>query len=636
MSKVTVDPAPRVKSTRASIILAGGAVLLIMWALVGASILAARQAAMDRTRAEGHNLAVAFADEAIRMLDNIVQAGDIVAGRLREENGQFDLYGWSTQAALPWGIIQATFIGPDGKVVSSTVEPHPAPIDLADRKHFRIHLDGKVRGVFIGQTVFGRLWRQPIIPITRRIDANDGRFLGVLVFMIDPGSLTRLHKLIDLGPQDIITLEGTDNVIRARFSRDSQDGTKGIGASVAGGPRPSVIAENGEGSHVRAGIVDGLTRLFSYRRIGSYPLVVTVGLDLDAALAATHTDAWMIISMAGLATVLLLALGFHLIRQDRLRAAHEMQLAEERRKLRLTNIELIESKERAEAASRAKTTFLANMSHELRTPLNAIIGFSELLMGGYHGSLRPKQREYLEAVHQSGGHLLSVIGDVLDLAKIEAGQFELRQIAPVDCRDIAQSAVDLMREHASTREVDISFHAEPALPPIAADAGRVKQILFNLLDNAIKFSPRHGTVTLMVQNAGADSVEFIVADNGPGMGAEEARIALQPFSQVDDDLSRRHQGTGLGLPLAQRLAEIHGGSLRIESEKSRGTRVVVRLPLAHAVDEIEQHAEELVTLPSQGKALSSVSGSRDPSAARAYRTRDGDPGDTPPSRSRTA
>jgi signal transduction histidine kinase len=564
-----------------------------MWMLTAESIFAARQAAMDRTRAEGRNLAVAFEEEAVRVLDDIVHAGDLLAGRLRDERGQFDLYAWSRQTALPWGMIQATFIGPDGKVVSSTVEPHPEPIDLADREHFRVHLDGKAQGLFIGKPVLGRLWRQPIIPITRRIDADDGRFLGVLVFMIDPGSLTRLHKLIDLAPHDVITLEGLDNIIRARFTRDSPDGMKGIGTSIAGGPRPSIIPENGEGSHVRAGVVDGVRRLFSYRRIGAYPLVVTVGLDLETALAVSRAGAVMIISMAGLATVLLAALAFYLIRQNGRRAAHEIELADERGKLRATNAELMESKERAEAASRAKSTFLANMSHELRTPLNAIIGFSEMLMGGHAGILPPNQREYVEGVHQSGEHLLTVINDVLDLAKIEAGRFELRRIDQLRPGDLAQRCVDLLRERAERRMVRISLQLKSALPPISADAARVKQILFNLLDNAIKFSPAGGIVTLTVRGADAGAVEFIVADNGSGMAAEEAQIALQPFGQVDDGLTRCHEGAGLGLPLAERLAEIHGGSLRIESEKGRGTRVIVRLPQARGVDAAKHSLEEV-------------------------------------------
>jgi two-component system cell cycle sensor histidine kinase PleC len=338
-------------------------------------------------------------------------------------------------------------------------------------------------------------------------------------------------------------------------------------------------------------MVDGVHRLFSYRRIGSYSLVVTVGLGLDAALVVARADAFMIISMAAVATVLLSALAFYLIRQNRLRAAHEIELADERRKLRATNVELRESKERAEAASRAKSTFLANMSHELRTPLNVIIGFSEMLMGGHAGILPPKQREYVEGVQQSGTHLLTVINDVLDLAKIEAGKFELRLVERLRPEDLARSCVDLLRENARARLVDVSLDAKSDLPPIAADAARVKQILLNLLDNAIKFSPTGGAVTLTVRVADAEAVEFIVTDNGPGMAVEEARIALEPFSQIDNRLARCHGGAGLGLPLAERLAGIHGGSLRIESETGRGTRVIVRLPQASAADAAKQSLE---------------------------------------------
>jgi len=567
----------------AVIIILGGAVLLVMWMLTAESILGARQAAMDRTRAEGRNLALAFAAEATRILDDVVRAGDLVAAHIRESHGNFDLYGWSREAALPWGMMQATFIGPNGKVMSSTVERAIEPVDLSDREHFTVHLDGKVQGLFIGKPVLGRVWRQPLIPVTRRVDAPDGRFLGVLVFPIDPGSLTRLHQLIDLGAKDIIALEGLDHVIRARFTRDSSDGTKGIGTSVAGGPRPSVIPENGEGWHIRDGVVDGVPRLYSYRRVGSYPLVVTVGLDLETALAATRRDALMIASMAALATLLLVVLGFYLVRHNRRRAAHELVLAEERRKLEATNLELVVSKERAEAASRAKSTFLANMSHELRTPLNAILGFSEMLLG-IPGVSQRQQRDYAESIHQSGTHLLTVINDILDLAKIEAGRFELRRLDRLQPENIARECVELLREHATARKVEIILNLQSPVPPISADAGRVRQILLNLVDNAIKFSSAGGTVTLTVRAAAPDIVEFIVADNGPGMTAEEILVALQPFSQVDNRLARSHEGSGLGLPLAERLAEVHGGSLRVESDKGHGTRVVVRLPQGSGLD----------------------------------------------------
>ncbi|MBV9153297.1 MAG: hypothetical protein JO204_16150, partial [Alphaproteobacteria bacterium] len=571
MPGTTADPRRRANSIAAAIIIIGGLVLLVMWTLAAQSIVAARQAAMERTRVEGRNLALAFAEEARQLLADIAHAGDLLTPQIRHAHGQFDLNAWARETPLPWGTVQATLIDPKGKVVSSTVEPNPESVDLSDREHFRIHLNGNYHGLFIGKPVFGRLWRQPLIPITRRIDGEDGNLLGVLVFPIDPGSLTRLHKLVDLGPRDVIALEGLDNVIRARFTRDSPEGTKGIGLSVAGGPRPSTIPENGEGWHIRTSIVDGLPRLYSYRRIGSYPLVVTVGLDLDAALAPARRDAFVIVCMAAVATLLLVLLGFYLIRQNRLRAAHEIELGEERRKLQATNLELGQSKDRAEAASRAKSTFLANMSHELRTPLNAILGFSEMLIGNHGGILRPKQRDYIESIHQSGSHLLTVINDILDLAKIEAGRFELRRIDRLSPEKLARECVELLYERAAARRLALALDLEGPVPPISADAGRIKQILLNLLDNAVKFSPPGETVRLTVRAEDANTVAFIVADNGPGMSADEILLARQPFSQVDNRLARSHEGSGLGLPLAERLAEVHGGSLQIDSEKGHGT-----------------------------------------------------------------
>jgi len=231
-------------------------------------------------------------------------------------------------------------------------------------------------------------------------------------------------------------------------------------------------------------------------------------------------------------------------------------------------------------ASRAKSTFLANMSHELRTPLNAIIGFSEMLLGGHVGALPAKQRDYVESVHDSGAHLLTVINDILDLAKIEAGKFELRWIEPVEPTELAQGCADLLREHARARNVEIAVDLQPTLPIIEVDIARIRQILLNLLDNAIKFSPAGAEVRLTVREGDEDMIEFVVEDSGPGMSAAEAQIALQPFGQVEDDLTRSHNGTGLGLPLAQRLAELHGGSLQIDSHKGNGARVIVRLPQA--------------------------------------------------------
>jgi two-component system, sensor histidine kinase len=232
----------------------------------------------------------------------------------------------------------------------------------------------------------------------------------------------------------------------------------------------------------------------------------------------------------------------------------------------------------AQAASLAKSQFLANMSHELRTPLNGIIGFSEMIKLAVVGPLPPVYQEYGRLIHQSGEHLHAVINDILDLAKVDAGKFELRREAGVDPRQIAEACMTLVRGHAEIAEIRLSLAADSGLPPLVADPTRLKQILLNVLSNAIKFTPPRGSVGLAVRRRDDDGVAFQVSDTGPGMTPEEIEIALEPFGQVRDGAFAAQEGTGLGLPLARSFAELHGGALLIDSEKGRGTTVTVMVP----------------------------------------------------------
>jgi signal transduction histidine kinase len=244
-----------------------------------------------------------------------------------------------------------------------------------------------------------------------------------------------------------------------------------------------------------------------------------------------------------------------------------------------------QARESAERANKAKSEFLANMSHELRTPLNAVIGFSEIIHGCVIGPVSDRYREYALDILLSGRHLLTIINDILDMAKAEASQLKLHQ-EQVDLMEIASSCVKIVRNGAEAESITVeSLVQEPLI--CTADPLRIRQVLLNLLSNAIKFTPPGGSVHISAQQHPDAGIDLTVVDTGIGMTPAELEKAMEPFAQVDSVLSRRHSGTGLGLPLALKFMEAHGGSLVLESVPGKGTTAVAHIPCGSG----ERHSE---------------------------------------------
>lgn len=242
-----------------------------------------------------------------------------------------------------------------------------------------------------------------------------------------------------------------------------------------------------------------------------------------------------------------------------------------------------EARGRAESANRAKSRFLATMSHELRTPLNAILGFSEVMKSEMLGPMQNENyKGYAGNIHESGRHLLQLINEILDLSRIEAGRYELHE-EPVRLTDVVEDCLRLLHLRAESKGLHVSLEFEPGLRQLWADERAIRQICLNLISNALKFTPRGGSVTLTARSTPEDGQVFMVRDTGPGIPKDEIPKVMQPFGQGSLAHQTAEGGTGLGLPIVQNLVTLHGGTFELRSELRKGTEAIVTLPASRVL-----------------------------------------------------
>ena len=568
--------------------------MMCMWMAILVSTWSVRESAMGRATAAANNLSAAFCEQVYHTLATIEAAMEFTAREIRADPTGFRLDLWARKLpALAYPTVYAGLITPDGRLSSTTLPAEAEGISLIDREHVMVHLRNRNAGFFISQPSTGRVSGKTVIHVSKRVDAADGAFLGILIFALAPGDLTVLHRSVDLGPRGMIALVGTDGKLRVRFGA-RQEGEQGF----SDGRWPIMPEGETDPVVVSSRAVDGISRLYSLRRLATYPLIVVTGLSLDDEMSEARNHTRIMIGIGIAATVLLIMLNLLLLGEIRRRARGEGELAREhdaleaaraelvaeKSKLAILNQDLVLSGARAEAASEAKSQFLAQMSHELRTPLHAVIGFSELIMhqaGTLPGSPRDAGQiaSHADDIARSGRHLLELINSILDLSKVESGTATLTE-KPVFLREIIHDSLVTIRGQAMEGGVMLDSRLPAELPRVNADPTKLRQILINLLSNAVKFTPPNGSVTVSSRWEADGGFAIAVSDTGIGMTAEELVIAMEPFGQVENSLSRSFAGTGLGLPLARLLTELHGGQLRLHSVKSVGTTVEVLLPAA--------------------------------------------------------
>jgi signal transduction histidine kinase len=447
-----------------------------------------------------------------------------------------------------------------GHRVETSGENVNEAFDFSRTPSFVAHRDGDP-GLYISRPFRPMLGDRPwLAGLSRRLNRLDGSFDGIAMALIDPYYFANLYRSIDLGRTRSSTLFMRDGTILARGADDGASIGRSIGDAELFRDR---LPKAESGTFMGRSPVDHVERIVSYASVKNYPLVVSVAMSESEALATWHRQ--LIFTSAGFLAflALFLVVAYLLVQQ--------LEHDEQRRKV------LNVARRDAVAANRAKSTFLSHMNHELRTPLNAILGFAELIRDRFDPQNPESIQNYAKEIHAAGSHLLDLINDMLDLAKIEAHRRNLDETV-VDLRFVADRVLRLHKPVADKASVALNLALSSNLPRLMADERAVIQMLNNLVSNAIKFTPAGGRIEIR-GGATASDVPITVSDTGIGIAPQDQTRVFERFGRSTDALVSTPQGgTGLGLAIVKGLIELHGGQVYLSSAPGQGTDVTLRFP----------------------------------------------------------
>lgn len=524
----------------------------LMWASVWFQIESDHQQTTRQTFRDSANLARVFEEHTIRTLKNVDQAVVFIKYQYERNNGRINISDYLQRGLINGRIFnQLGVIDEYGTYILSNL-PEFKRMSLSDREHFRVHVERDANELFISRPVLGRASGKWSLQMTRRINKPDGSFGGVVVVSVDPFYFSELYGELDLGKDEVIALVGHDGIVRVRQAGENST----VGQDVSRSMLFEKIKESAVGRYQSISAVDGIARMYTYRRMSDYPLIVSVGRSEREALAEFRVRRGNYIAWGAGATLMILLFSASVA---------------------LLVLRLQASREKAESANQLKSEFLANMSHELRTPLNGILGFAELLVRRLQDE---KERKFASLIHSSGQHLLGLVNTILDLARIEAGKLELT-LSEQPLRPVLEESIALYQNEAAKKGLILSLiEPEPMPANIACDRMRLLEILNNLIHNAVKFSETGAIQVLAVREGTRVRIEVI--DTGCGIPLEAQGRIFDRFSQADNSITRTHGGSGLGLALSFDLAELMHGTLGFTSVPGKGSTFRLRLPAAVA------------------------------------------------------